>query len=284
MKKLPFFLCLLLLWSCGTEKAPAPQSYSIEQFYKNVRFSGGAFSNDESKLLVSSDETGIFNVYEIDIASAAKRAVTHSGDESFFAVDYVPGSGDILYSADKGGNEIDHIYLLTSDSTTTDLTPGENEKASFGGWSDDKKSMYYISNKRDPKFFDLYKMPIDSWEGEMIYQNDAGLDVSGISKDEKTLVLTKSITTSENKLFLYDLATKEMKEITDGKGNYSSSGFSEDGQYFYYITNAAKEFAYLVEYEISTGEKKVLYETNWDVMYSYLSERQVPRHCNQRGR
>ena len=28
----------------------------------------------------------------------------------------------------------------------------------------------------------------------------------------------------------------------------------------------------MVEYEISTGEKKVLYETNWDVMYSYLSE------------
>jgi len=272
MKKLPFIFCLFLMWSCATKQVPAPQSYSIEQFYQNVRFGGGAFSNDETKLLVSCDETGIFNVYEIDIASTEKTAVTHSGEESFFAVDYVPGSGDILYSADKGGNEIDHIYLLSSDSITTDLTPGENEKASFGGWSDDKKSMYYISNKRDPKFFDLYKMPIATWEAEMIYQNDAGLDVSGISKDEKTLVLTKAITTSEDKMFLYDLATKEMKEITDGKGNYGSSGFSEDGQYFYYITNAAKEFAYLVEYEISTGEKKVLYETNWDVMYSYLSE------------
>ncbi len=273
MKNLLFFFLLLFLWSCTTKtKAPEHQLYSIDQFYQNIRFSGGSFSNDESKLLVSCDETGIFNLYEIDLESGLKSPITNSADESYFAIGYVPETGEMLYSADKGGDELDHIYLIASDSTTVDLTPGEKEKASFAGWNKDRTAMYYVSNKRDPRFFDLYKMPVATWEAEMIYQNDAGMDVSAISFDEKTLALVKAITTSEVKLFLYDMETKAMKELSDVKGSYDASGFSLDDQFFYYITDADKEFKYLVEYEVATGNKKVLYETNWDVMYSYLSE------------
>ena len=272
MKKIKILPLLLLLGACDAPKPQPPQLYSIEQFYKNTRYSGGAFSSDETKLLVSSDETGIFNLYEISIADGSKKQITTSENETLFAIDYVPGTDQMLYSADKGGNEVNHIYLRQANGTSTDLTPAENEKASFGGWSNDKTAMYYISNKRNPKFFDLYRMPIADWEAEMIYQNDEGFDISGLSHNEETFALTKSVTTSENILYLYDVANNKMTEITDGSGIYQSSGFSNDDKYFFYITNANKEFAYLVQYELSTGEKKVIFETNWDVMYSYLSE------------
>ncbi|WP_423127858.1 S9 family peptidase [Gaoshiqia sp. Z1-71] len=268
---------LSILVACNPAKQKAPAQYSIEQFYQNTRYSGGAFSGDESKLLVSSDESGIFNLYEIQIADGTKKQITFSENESFFAIDYVPGTDQLLYSADMGGNEINHIYLLDPDGTSLDLTPDENEKASFGGWSDDKTSMFYLSNKRDPKFFDLYKMPISNWFPKLIFQNDEGLEVSGMSHDEKILALTKSKTTSENQLFLYDLSAKTMTEITDGPGNYQSSGFSKDNNSYYYITDAGKEFAYLVRYDLQTANKTVLFETNWDVMYSYLSENETYR-------
>ncbi len=38
-----------------------------------------------------------------------------------------------------------------------------------------------------------------------------------------------------------------------------------------------KEFTYLVQYDMNSGERKVLYETNWDVMYSFLSEKETYR-------
>jgi len=38
------------------------------------------------------------------------------------------------------------------------------------------------------------------------------------------------------------------------------------------MTDAGKEFIYLVQYEIKTGIRETLYETNWDVTGSYLSE------------
>lgn len=273
MRKLVFLLPALFLLACTQQpEKHVPKQYSIEQFYKNTRIGGGAFSNDETKLLVSSDESGIFNVYEITIADGSKQQITHSEEESFFASDYVPTTGEIIYSADKGGNEIDHLYLLKSDGSTVDLTPGENEKAQFAGWSDDDQHLYYVSNKRDPKFFDFYKMDTENWEAEMIYQNDEGLNISGISHNERLFGLSQTITTSESKLFLYDRDTEKTIEISDEPGQYSSSGFSKDDNFFYYITNAGKEFAYLMQYEIETGEKTALFETNWDVMYSYLSE------------
>ncbi|MBL0009368.1 MAG: DPP IV N-terminal domain-containing protein [Saprospiraceae bacterium] len=96
-----------------------------------------------------------------------------------------PGSNALIYSADKGGNEIDHLYLLEERGKTTDLTPGENNKVSFFKWSEDKKSMFYISNVRDPKYFDVYKMNIGEWIPTLFYENKYGLNVDDISDDEK---------------------------------------------------------------------------------------------------
>jgi len=211
-------------------------------------------------------------VYEIDIVSGKKTQKTFSEKESFFAIDYLPGTNQILYSADKGGNELNHIFIMNKDGTTTDLTPGENEKASFSGWSKDKKSMYYVSNKRNPQFFDFFKMNIDTWESEMLYQNDNGINISNMSEDETWFAFIQTITTSENKLFLTNRIDNSTIELSEEPGSYNASGFSKDNKYFFFITDVDKEFSYLVKYKIGTGEKEVLFQTNWDVMYSYLSE------------
>lgn len=279
---LPLSALVLLGVSC-TQNTPAPpkeiKQYTIEQFYKNEQIGGGAWSPDETKLLAHSNKTGIYNLVEINVADGSQRQVTNSASESFFTIGYVPGTNSMLYSADKGGNEIDHIYLLGEDGSTKDLTPAEQEKANFFGWSLDKKALYYTSNKRNPQFFDLYKMTVGDWKATMLYQNDAGLDVSSISWDEKTLALQKTLTTSENQLFLYDIASKKTTEISEAAnpGNYDASGFSKDGKSFFYSTNAGKEFAYLVQYDLAAGSRKTIFETNWDVMYSYVSENEKYR-------
>lgn len=269
----PFILLFMLFGvTAFSQDSTSVENYTIEQFYGNTRVGGGEFSNDETKLLISSDESGIFNVYEIDLKDGSKKQVTHSKEDSFFAEDYVPGTGEIIYSADKGGNEISQLYLLKKNGEVKNLTPEENEKANFIRWSEDNKSLIYISNKRDPKFFDVYKMVIGSWEPKMLYQNDEGYQLEGLSHDEKLIALSQPITTSENKLFIYDREKDQLKEISEEKGSYSASGFSKDDQKFYYITDVGKEFSYLVEYDLESGETTPVYETNWDVMYSYLSK------------
>lgn len=247
--------------------------YTIEQFYKSTNVGGGAFSTDETKLLVNSNESGIYNAYEIDIASGQKKALTNSTKESIFGNDYVPGSSSFLYSSDKGGNENDHIFLQTAAGTVKDLTPGEKEKANFYGWARDNKSFYYSSNKRDPRYFDLYKMDTTGWKGSMIYKNENGFDVNAISDNDRYFALVENVTTSSNNMYLYDRQTKQTKKL-NSDGTESSSApmqFSMDNNTLYYTTDEGSEYQYVMKYDIATGNKEKIYSTNWDVMYMNLS-------------
>jgi len=54
---------VLVFFSCEQEREI--KQYAIEDFYKNKQIFGGSFSPDETHLLVTSNESGIYNVYEI---------------------------------------------------------------------------------------------------------------------------------------------------------------------------------------------------------------------------
>jgi Tol biopolymer transport system component len=165
---------------------------------------GGSFSSDEERLIYSSNESGIYNVYEVGISSGTITKLSSSELESFFVQSYVPASNDFIYTADKGGNEINHLYLQKRGGQTIDLTPEENEKSIFYKWSQDNTFLYYLSNKRDSKYFDLYKMDIGRLESRMVYENKDNLSLSSISNNEQYLLLSERLTTSENKFYLLD--------------------------------------------------------------------------------
>jgi dipeptidyl aminopeptidase/acylaminoacyl peptidase len=272
MKKLIFFISLIITIGCNESQKIAFENYDIEEFFNNVAISGGYFSSSSDKLIYSSNESGIYNIYEVNINNGVASQLTHSEKESFFIRSYVPNSDAFLYSADKGGNEISHLYLQKRDGDVLDLTPGENEKSSFYKWSKDSTILYYLSNKRDSRYFDLYKMSVSDWKSSLIYENNNNMSVSSISDNEEYLLLSNSITTSENNFFLFELSSGKVSEISSDPGSYSSAGFSSENKSFFYITDVGKEFAYLMEYNIGSGDSSVLFETNWDVMYSYLSK------------
>lgn len=276
-KLLPVFLLTGFLISCKNEtKAPREvKQYTIEQFFQTEGISGGVFNKDETKVLLNSNRTKIFNVYELNLADTSMKPLTSSAKESYFTVDYVPGTDNFIYSADKGGNENSHLYLQKTDGAVKDLTPGEKEKADFFGWTKDKKSCYYISNVRNPKFFDVYKMDTADWKPKMLYKNDSGLDVGGISFNERYMVLTKSITTDKNEMYLFDAQTKTTKKLSAdslGDATYSPAGFEPNDEYLYYTTNEGNDFSYVIKYKLADGTKEKFYSTSWDVAFMFISE------------
>lgn len=277
MNKIFIIAFILLFMSCQQNIDPNLKVYGIEDFFDNVSISGGYFSTDEEKIIFSTNQSGIFNVYEANIQTGKINQLTASNKESFFVRAYVPNSNDFIYSADNGGNEINHLFLKKEDDTVIDLTPSENEKSVFYKWSNDNQFLYYLSNKRDSRYFDLYKMKIGQWIPEIIYKNEDNFSLSDISNDEKYLLLSKSITTSENKFYLFDINENKRIEISSLPGSYLSAGFSNDNKSFLYITDINNEFSYLNKYDIESMESSLIYETEWDVMYSYLSKNEKYR-------
>lgn len=277
---LPFAVAAMLVacqnQSPTTAEAPPrePKTYTIEQFYKTVNTGSGAFSHDEQRLLIHTNESGIFNLAEINLADGSKKMLTNSSLESCFAIAYVGSAGDVLFSSDKGGNEIDHIFLRTAAGEIRDLTPAAKAKSNFLAWTKDKKAFFYTSNERDERFFDVLKMSVSEWKSSLIFKNLEGNDVFGISRDGKFLALGKTITTSENRFFLHDLTSKKQIEISEPskKGKYEFADFSADGKFLLYSTDAEGEFAKLLRYDLATHSCSTEFEAKWDVMFASQTE------------
>lgn len=262
---------LVLFFSCKKETKVAQKEikqYSIEQFMDNEAVGGGSFSSDNSNLLVSSNRSGIYNVYTIPVKGGEMIAITASDSTSIFAESYFPNDNRMLISADGNGDEIDHLFVRELDGEIKDITPEKGAKSSFYGWSKDDNYLYYGSNKRDPRFFDVYKLSISDYSSEMIYQNNHGLNFTGISNDENYFALSKSINTNDSDLFLYDVNTKEMTKINENRSANSAQDFSEDNIKLYYTTDNGGEFSYLMSYDLNTKEKIKVIEKSWDIMGS----------------
>ena len=267
---LKIIMLSILMMSC-TGSLNNIEQYSIETLMSNNRTSGGYFSKDANKLIYSSDKSGIFNIYEVDLKTNEEIQLTDSKEESFFARGYSPTTGEVIYSADKGGNENSHIYIIR-DGKSIDLTPGKNTKASFFGWTKDELEMYVISNSRDPRFFDLYKINIKTLSSEMVFKNDRGYNINSISNNDNYLVLSLNISRSEQKLFLFDFKRTQQIEISNQVANFSGQNFDKNDENYFYTTNYDSEFYYLMSYNLKNGERNIVFETDWDVAFSYLSK------------
>jgi dipeptidyl aminopeptidase/acylaminoacyl peptidase len=256
------------------DKPRTPKAYTIEQLANNLAVGAAGFSADESKVLVHNNSTGIYNVFEINTADTASKALTSSTRESYFAVDYLPGSDKFIYSADQGGDENSRLYLRNrKDSVAKDLTPWPKSANSFAGWSDDKKSLYVTSNKRDPKFFDIWKLDTLSWKPVLLYENKEGYSPSAVSKSERYVALTKEITADKNDLYLYDRTTKSTKRLSnDNEATWFPLAFEKNDSIMYYASNDGSEFSYITKYHINSGKAEKFFEDKWDVVNMSLSE------------
>ncbi|HKO63295.1 MAG TPA: S9 family peptidase, partial [Pyrinomonadaceae bacterium] len=199
--------------------------------------------------------------------------LTNSTKESTYAVGYFP-DGRILYTYDRGGNENSHIYLRELSGNERDLTPGEKTKASFVGWSHDRKSFYFTTNERDARFFDLYEMPLDTLKATLIYKDETGFDFGDISNDKKFIAFQKNgVSQADSDVYVYNVATKEMKNLTQHTGEVANSPqtFDVDSKYLYYLSDSGSEYSYVARYDLSTGKTETVEKSPWDVSYTFFS-------------
>ena len=170
MKKLlVLFSIALITVGCKKDKnnsaeiAKNLKQYSIEQMMDNESVFGGSFSTDKSKLLVTSNRSGIYNMYSVATSDGTFTPITESDSTSVWATSYFPNDNRILFNMDNNGDEIDHLFVKNTDGSIKELTPDVGARASFYGWSKDQKSFFFASNKRDKRFMDIYEMEIENF-------------------------------------------------------------------------------------------------------------------------
>ena len=148
---------LSLLFACSKQapvvqestvekKASTFKTYSAEEFFKTRSVFGSSINADTTAVLVSDDASGIYNVYKVPLDGTPPIQLTHSSKESIYVVGWFPEDDRFLFSADKGGDELDHLFVQTLNGEEKDLTPGEGLKAYFVSWHQDN-TQFFCCNK-----------------------------------------------------------------------------------------------------------------------------------------
>ena len=100
----------VLLTACATDEsateANGPQvheTYSAEQFFQTISYRMGgagpfAFSAENSDLIISSDQTGVYNDYRLNTATGDMAALTQSADRGVYAESWYPEDDRIIYN------------------------------------------------------------------------------------------------------------------------------------------------------------------------------------------
>ena len=272
-----------LLAACqpaADEPAATVAQYDAATFHQTTSFglassAGFAWSADDSQVLISSDETGVFNAYAVDPATGDREALTASDTNATFAVSWFPDDDRAVVTADSGGNEISHIYVRELDGRLNDITPGENVRAQFLGWSPDGGDMWVMTNERDQSAMDIYAYDTLSYESGVVFQNDDALQIGDVSPDGRWLALVRNRTSADSDILLVDLASGDAtpRLITEHEGNiaYGVYTFTPDSSALVYATDEHGEFNQAWTYDLATGETAPLIEADWDVQFVIYS-------------
>ncbi len=252
------------------------ETYSAEEFYKTTSVYGSSINHLSDAVLVSNDASGIFNAYRIPVDGGPAKQLTFSTKESIYVASWFPNDERFLFSADKGGDELDHLYVQQLDGSQLDLTPGEGLKALMLSWHENDRSFFVATNERNPKFFDVYQYNADNYSRKLVFENDSGFNVESISPNGRFIALSKTHSNSNSDLYLVDLQSTMTKPtlITQHTGDvsYYVHTFSKNNKQLLYATDEFGEFNQAWAYDLDTSKSTLNYKADWDVSFSYFSK------------
>jgi dipeptidyl aminopeptidase/acylaminoacyl peptidase len=215
----------------------------------------------------------VFNAYALPVAGGDPVQISRSGANATFASSYFPNDDRILFTADQGGNELNHLYVRQTDGTVRDLTPGEHLKADFMSWGADGRRFFVSTNERDPQSFDVYAYDAATLDRHMIFQND-GFIVGDVSRDGRHVALVKAISSADSDVYLATVGdSAPPRLLTQHQGNvaFGVIGFTPDSRALVYSTNETGEFDQAWTYDLASGGKRPMIQADWDVSFVLFS-------------
>ena len=276
---IPSFLLSSLLLLSSRSSADEPGSvhrpsrqYTIEQFLATRTASGPSISPDGSKVLFTSDASGLPNAYTVPFAGGQIVPLTRSATDSTFAVSYFPKDERVLFTHDQRGDEQNHLFVLDK-GAAIDLNPGVKLKVTFVGWARDDSSFFALTNERDRRFFDLYRHDTGDYKRSVTYENKDGYLPSHVSGDGRWVALDKPKSTSDSDIYLWDTSGRVMTHVTPhaSPAMHRAAEFDPDSKWLYYLTSAGGDFTRVKRYQLSTGTHEDVEAADWDVLFTQFS-------------
>ena len=263
--------CLALLASPSLLAGQAPASsppprIPLKDFFDNPKYASAEISPDGKRLAFLAPADNRLNVWICDAGAPLEtaRLVTHEKARGVFTFQWTRDGRWILYSHDSNGDENFHIFRADPDqpdAQAVDLTPQVPSRADFIDLPREAPGEMVVAwNKRDPHYFDAYRIEIATGNATMVAKNPGDIDswytdthgrvraAVALMKNTQTEIRVRPDESAPFGL----LATYNYDEEAD------IHGFGADGSFIYLTSARDSDLSRLVKLDLKTARETVI--------------------------
>lgn len=167
-------------------------------------------------------------------------------------------SNSLLFTRDIGGDENYQIFRLNlDDGKTLQMTPAGSRNSNIS-WSNNGEYFTYMSNRDDPRRFDIWVSKVDDPDSARMLVKGTGFywRPGAWSSDDKKLLVMQIASAVDTRPYIVDVESREMSRIgpSDQRAAYGAGKFSADGRSLYLTSDLDTEFSQLRKFDLETGE------------------------------
>lgn len=234
--------------------------------------SARALDEDGSgRILVASDLTGTFQLYELD---GELRQLTDFAEP--VSGRYVPGGRQVVVQMDSGGNERHQLYLMDAEkpalndaSRLRPLALSAAHVHSVIGIRPDGRQLAYACNKRNDVDFDAYLLDLETLEEELVYSEGGWVhEAGGYSPDGRQLsFLLPGPRPLDSELVVYDTEARQLLRPLPHPGEAAQlQGPAWVGPAsFFMSSNAGRDTQAIFAVDLRSGRSELVLEADYDL-------------------
>jgi dipeptidyl aminopeptidase/acylaminoacyl peptidase len=290
MKKNSFLTLLLALlsgilaFSCQSSKTknqiPMVKQIPLEDFFRNPEKTSFKISPDGKYFSFMAPFQDRMNVFVQAVSSDSAIQLTYETERDLAG--YTWANNDrILFLKDAGGDENYKLFGVNIDgSNLIGLTDFEGVRTEFIDDLEDNPEEIIIGlNKRDARFFDPYRLNVNTGELKMLAENPGNIQGWMTDHDGKLRVAV-AIDGLETSVLYRATEQEEFKKVltTNYKEELNPLFFTFDNQNIYATSNIGRDKSCIILFDIANGtEIESVYENSEvDVTsLSYSKKRKV---------
>jgi dipeptidyl aminopeptidase/acylaminoacyl peptidase len=255
--------CLLILITSCAPKEEMPRLIPMEDFFRNPEKTAFSLSPDGTHLAFMQPWEKRLNVHVQKIGEDEVTRITNATERDIAG--YFWANNDrIAYVQDKGGDENFKLYAVNIDgSEEKTLTPFEKVRVQLiDDLKNDDEHILIAVNNRDKRFFDAFRININTGGMELIAENPGTYTGWQTDHDGKLRIVTT--TDGVNTSVLYRATEKDDFQTlitTNFKETLAPLFFTFDNQNLYVASNIGRDKTAIFEYDIDTKETtRLIYE------------------------
>jgi dipeptidyl aminopeptidase/acylaminoacyl peptidase len=234
----------------------------FEQFFAHRRLSPfTAFTPAGERVLFGSNLSGQFNLWSVSVDGGWPEQLTAFTANTVRAV-AVRDDGEILFSADRDGNEYTQLYrIATSNPWPEQLTDLENVQHLLEGgnaWSPDGRRYAYSANARRPTDSEIWIADAAAGEPVAVFGEGRFAFPFGFSPDGTQLLALDFRANDDQSIFVVDLDSNEAREVTEHEGRlkFLPGPWARDGSGFFLLTNEGRDYVGLAFHDLGANARR----------------------------